>query len=106
MRRSLEVALVVIGLVVIPLGVALLTHSEPASSTRTSSALSYVQPLLVGTGDTAASCEWTQDHALIHCNLKGGGSCSFDAKAHAGTCSTKSTSSLGDFFVIHWASKR
>jgi hypothetical protein len=104
MHRSAELVLVVIGLVVIPFGVALSHHSKPASSARTSSALAFVQPLLVGTGDTAASCEWTQDHVLIACDLKGGGSCSFDTNAHIGTCSTTTPGRKDDFLVFGWAS--
>jgi hypothetical protein len=93
MRRSLEALVVVIALVAVPLGVAVVARSGPAGPGLAESALSYVQPLLVGTGSTATRCEWTEHHSHIDCTLNGHGSCSFDTTRHSGTCTlTKSNS--------------
>lgn len=102
MRRSLEVAVVVIVLVGVPLCVAVVARSGPAPPARVESALSYVRPLLVGTGSTATRCEWTQQHSHIYCTLNGHGSCSFDTTRHSGTCTLTKSKSEG--LIIIWAS--
>lgn len=100
MSRKLEVALVVLVLVGLPAGAGLVARSGGGASPAPVSALAFARPLVADVGFTAARCRWSPGHTSDECSLRGGGSCSFDLREHAGSCS-KSSASTDMFFV--WA---
>jgi hypothetical protein len=88
MRRTVELGLVLAVLVGLPLGVALVARSAPAVVSPDPSALPFVKHVLAVSRLTPTRCGWTQNHTVVHCDLKGGGSCDFQPHAGTGNCST------------------
>jgi hypothetical protein len=100
MSRSLEIAVVVLALVGLPVVAGLVARAGSRASPAPASALAFARPLVRDTGFTAARCTWSPDHTRDDCALRGGGSCSFDLRAHTGSCSKASEST--DLFLV-WA---
>ncbi len=87
MRRTLEVALVVLVLVAVPAGVAVVALSEPSPGPPQLSADAFAKPILTLAHLTPTHCRWADGHASVECAMKGGGTCRFELGAHTGTCS-------------------
>ena len=87
MRPTVELGLVLAVLVALPLAVALVARSAPPVVSPQPPAMAFVKPMLAFSRLTPTRCGWTQNRTVIHCDLKGGGSCDFRPRAGAGACS-------------------
>ena len=103
MRRSLEIALVVLALVALPLGVVLVARSQP--ETFTSATARAVLGPVIGTTTAGGGrlqpvdCRWSRDHTSVTCRVAGGGSCHFKADG-AGECSGSGGSGNSSWQIV------
>jgi hypothetical protein len=101
MRRTFEVALVVLVLVAVPIGVSILARSEPTPKIPRASAIALARPILAFTHLTPTRCAWTHNGANVECAVAGAGKCTLHVRLHTGTCAD-GTGGISESLTFQW----